>query len=83
MRKLRTRQQIGDWITQELRKHAECADARVSVQYELDEPEADGCNWADNVIVNSGVNDRDDVLERLRPILREARRTFNVSEPSP
>lgn len=80
MRELRTRKEISEWITTELRKHSACTDARVSVQFELREPEPDGCNWSDNVIINSGKSDREEVLEHLRPILHRARRSFNVSE---
>jgi hypothetical protein len=83
MRKLRTKRQIGLWIMEELHKLPECADARVSIQYELDERAPDGCNWSDSVVVKCGVNDREDVIERLRPILRRARCSFNVSEPQP
>jgi hypothetical protein len=80
MRELRTRKQISEWMTEELRKHPECADARVRVQYQLRKPEPDGCNWSDSVVINSGKSDREDVMEHLRPILRRARRSFNVSE---
>ena len=83
MRESRTRKEISEWMTRELRKQPECADARASVQYELQEPDPDGCNWSDSVLVNCGESDRDDVLARLVPIVRRDRRSFNVSGRKP
>lgn len=80
MRELRTRKEISEWITTELRKYPECSDASVSVQFELRMPDPEGCNWSDSVVINAGKSDREDVLENLRPILRRARRSFNVNE---
>jgi hypothetical protein len=80
MRELKTRQQISDWITQSLQAFPECADARATVQYELQEPDAEGCNWSRDLILNYGRSDSDAVLRHLRPLHQEARRRFNVSE---
>ena len=82
MRELRTRQEISDWLTHELRIYPECADASATVQYELREPLPDGCNWSEDLVLNCGTSDRGAVLSHLRPLHREARRRFNVSEPS-
>lgn len=81
MRELRTRDEISGWLTEELRKHPECRETRVSVQYELQEPGADGCNWSRDLIINYGRDDSVLVDARLRPLFEEARRRFNVREP--
>jgi hypothetical protein len=81
MRELKTRQQISQWITQRLQIFPDCAGANVTVQYELQEPDADGCNWSRDLILNYGRSDSDAVLQHLRPLHQEARRRFNVSEP--
>jgi hypothetical protein len=81
MRELKTRQEISDWLTRELRKHNGCRETGVSVQYELQEPRADGWNWSRDLIINYGGNDSVIVHEHLRPLFEEARGRFNVREP--
>lgn len=81
MRELKTRDEVSQSIAAELRKQPKCADVEVSVQYELQEPDPDGCNWSEDLIVNAGGGDYDEVIRRLRPIHIRARELFNVSEP--
>lgn len=81
MRELKTRREISDWITRELRAHLGCEETSVTVQYELREPESDGCNWSRDLSVNYGRNDSVVVHRYLRPLFEEARRRFNVHEP--
>ena len=82
MREFKTRDEISGWLNQELHKQQGCEEARATVQYELLEPDADGCNWSRDLIINYGRNDRVVVNERLRPLFEEARRRFNVRESS-
>jgi hypothetical protein len=81
VRELKTRDEISAWITRELNTRPGCEEATVTVRFELLEPEPDGCNWADDLILNYGRNDSYLVLQHLRPLYQEARRRFNVSEP--
>lgn len=80
MRELKTRQQISDWITERLQAFPGCADATVIVPYEIQEPAPDGCNWSEDLVLNYGTSRIEVVLQHLRPLHREARRRFNVSE---
>jgi len=80
LRELKTPQQISDWITERLQAFAGCADATVIIQYEIQEPASDGCNWSEDLVLNYGTSQREVVLQHLRPLHREARRRFNVSE---
>ena len=80
MRQLKSRKEISDWMTGKLRMCQGCSTATVTIQFEVLEPYPDGCNWSDDLTVNFGLDDREDVLRNLRPILAEARRLFNVSE---
>ncbi len=80
MRELKTQQQISDWITKRLQAFPACADATVIIQYEIQEPAPDGCNWSEDLVVNYGTSQREIVLQHLRPLHQEARRRFNVSE---
>jgi hypothetical protein len=81
MREGKTRDEISRWINERLKAQPGCSDARATVQYELLEPESDGCNWSRDVILNYGTCDELIVRERLRPIYEEARRLFDVREP--
>lgn len=80
MRELKTRHEISEWLTAELHKQRGCQETRVSVQYQLQEPDAEGCNWSRDLIINYGGDDSVLILERLRPLFEEARRRFNVRE---
>ena len=81
MWEFKTRAEISGWLNQELRKHKGCDEARATVQYELCEPDADGCNWSRDLIINCGGDDSVLVNQHLRPLFEEARRRFNVREP--
>jgi len=82
MREFKTRDEISAWLNQELHRHPGCEETRASVQYELLEPDADGCNWSRDLIINYGRNDSLVVNERPRLLFEEARRRFNVRESS-
>jgi len=51
------------------------------VQYELQAPDADGCNWSRDLIINYGRDDRVVVDLHLHPLFEKARKRFNVREP--
>jgi hypothetical protein len=82
MREFKTRAEISAWLNQELHKHKGCEETHATVQYELREPDEDGCNWSRDLIINYGRDDRVLVNQHLRPLFEEARRRFNVREPS-
>ncbi len=77
-RELKTPQQISDWITDRLQTFPGCPDATVIIQYEIQEPSPDGCNWSEDLLLNYGTCQREVVLQHLRPLHREARRRFYV-----
>ena len=81
MREMKTRDAISEWINDRLQAQTGCADAHATVQYQLLEPDPDGCNWSRDLILNYGTSDEVLVRSRLRPIYEEARRRFNVFEP--
>jgi hypothetical protein len=81
MRELKTREEIRDWLNRELHQHPNCQETRVSVQYQLQEPGADGCNWSRDLVINYGRDDSVVVHQHLRPLFEEARRRFNVRQP--
>lgn len=81
MRELKTLQQISDWITKRLQSFPGCEDATVIIQFEIQKPAHDGCNWSEDLVLNYGTSQREVVLQHVRPLHREARRRFNVREP--
>jgi hypothetical protein len=81
MREFKTRDEISAWLNESLHKHPGCEEANASVQYELLEPDEDGCNWPRDLVINYGRNDSVVVNQHLRPLFEEARRRFNVREP--
>jgi hypothetical protein len=81
MRELKTRREISDWLTRQLNRHPGCAETQVTVQYQLVEPDTDGCNWSRDLNISYGRDDSHLVHQRLRPLFEEARRRFNVREP--
>ena len=80
MRQFKTRAEISAWLNQELHKLKGCEEARATVQYEMLEPDEDGCNWSRDLIINYGRSDSVLVNQHLRPLFEEARRRFNVRE---
>ncbi len=46
MLELNTRRELSDWLTRQLNGHPGCGETKVTVQYQLVEPDAQGCNWS-------------------------------------
>jgi hypothetical protein len=77
-KKLLTLSQLSDWITAELQKNEDCKGATVSVQYELQKADEEGCNWSSNLMINPGTSTMQIIGPYLAPIMAKARNTFNV-----
>lgn len=79
-RKTVTREELDGWLTQEICKVEDCDGSRLSVQYLLAEPDADGCNWS-GVTAQVGPNTTG---EQIQPIMAKiadrARALFNLAE---
>jgi hypothetical protein len=75
-------QQLDHYLTAELHKVPGFAGVTVHAGYRLREPDADGCNWSGHAVPLHGVRAPPaDVIEAtLRPIVRNARARFNLSE---
>ena len=81
MREFKTRQEIGHWLSRRLNRHPGCTETKGTVQYELREPDAEGCNWPRDLSLNYGRDDSVVVNQYVRPPFEEGRRRFSVSEP--
>lgn len=82
-RTLLTLNELSAWLTTELQKIPDAGGSEITVQYALREPDADGCNWSDTVVLRVGQTASH---EYLRPYVRQlvgvARKKFNVKADS-
>jgi hypothetical protein len=71
--------ELSAWITEQVQKHDDCEGTSVTVQYQLQQQDADGCNWSDTFISALGPNASETgVTAILNQLLPEARKKFNV-----
>ena len=75
---LKSRKEIATWITAELQKVKTCEECTVNSVMPLRQPDRDGCNWSDSIVVRAGPEA--DYEPHLRRIVQEARRRFNVAQ---
>lgn len=79
MRQLVTKAELSAILTKELQALPDAGGSRISVQYALQEPDADGCNWSETVIVSVGPRATATYLTPLAAaIVRRARQRYNV-----
>lgn len=79
MRELVTKAELSAILTKELQAMPDAAGSKLSVQYALQEPDADGCNWSETVIVSVGPKATAEYLTPLAAaIIRRARQRYNV-----
>lgn len=78
-RKIVSRAELNDWLTNELCKVEDCEGSSLSVKYLLAEPDDEGCNW-------SGLSGRPGPHtsgEHMQPIMADiagrARALFNLA----
>ena len=70
---------LADWLTQRLRLDRGCAGCSVVLPiHTLPEPDAEGCNWSDNLTVRLGDNPDADYEAVLKSAVEAARRRFNI-----
>ena len=80
MRETVTRAGLSDILTAELQTIEDAAGSRITVQYELLEPDADGCNWSDSVSVRVGPKASPEYLRPIvSDIIKRARSRYNIS----
>ena len=80
-RELLSLTQLSEWMTSELQKNEDCEGSTVRVQYKLQKPDADGCNWSDSVVFSPGPKVSKETLTGLvGDIVRAARVNFNVKD---
>jgi hypothetical protein len=75
-------QRLDQYLTRELHKVPGFHAVSVSAGYRLRAPDAEGCNWSGEVVPVHGVRapPPEVIAATLRPIVRDARARFNLSE---
>jgi len=79
-RDLISRDELAQWLTQELQKVEDCEHCSVSGILLLQKPDDQGCNWSDSITVRSAGVPAEYFGDYLRPIIARARARFNVVE---
>lgn len=70
--------ELEQWLTAKLRKLDDCHDCKVSGVLPLQEPDEQGCNWSDSLVVNAGGLPYDYYAKFLSVVVAEARSRFNL-----
>jgi hypothetical protein len=79
-RKTLTRNELNDWMTQELAKHDDCAGSALKVQYLLQTPDDSGCNWSGDCNLSIGPNtDAQHISPIATAIVAQAQSQFNLA----
>jgi hypothetical protein len=61
------------WLTVELQKVRDCEECTVSKVHQLQQPDEDGSNWSDNIVVSHSEVPFDYLRPHLARILSEAK----------
>lgn len=78
-RELLTLAKLSDWLTAELQRAEGAAGSSIAVQYMLQEPDQDGCNWSDSVILKVGMSaSKETLAPYVVQLIQDARKRFNV-----
>lgn len=75
-----SREELEQWLTNELQKIEDCEECSVGGIMPLREPDEDGCNWSGDVVVSSGGVPVEYFRPYLARIMREARNRFNIRD---
>lgn len=78
-RELVTLNELNAKLTDKLQNVEDAAGSKITVQYILREPDVDGCNWSDSVVLRVGPNASKEILAPyVAQLVKDARKKFNV-----
>lgn len=78
-RKLLTREELAEWMTAQLRKVEDCEECSVGPVNLLQQPDTDGCNWSDSLVVQSAGVPREHFGPHVAQIGAMAKAMFNIA----
>lgn len=80
---LLTLNELSAWLTTELQKSPDAGDSEITVQYALRDPDEEGCNWSDTVVLRVGHGASHEYLQPfVQQLVGVARKKFNVKTDS-
>jgi hypothetical protein len=79
-RALVTQEALNKYITQEIRKIEDLEDARLTVQYLLQEPDEDGCNWSGGILNPGSKGSARYGAPHATLVIERARALYNVKQ---
>lgn len=80
MRKIVPRAELDAWLTEKLVTHEDCAGTALKVQYLLQNPDHNGCNWSGDCNLSVGPNsDARHIAPIAAAIIAEAQALFNLA----
>lgn len=78
---LLTLEELSAWMTQQVQQFEDCEDTTIIVRYKLQEPDAEGVNWSEDLGYRLGPNATAELITaHIKSILQDARMRFNVKE---
>ena len=80
-RKLVTKDELSAILTAEIRSIAGVEDVSISIQYQLQEDDESGCNWATNYVPNLGLQvSSDTLIPQMDLVIDRIRATHNIRD---
>ena len=71
--------ELSAYLSAELQKMEDAAGSEIMVRYTFNEPDDEGCNWSDDVLLQVGQNTTKEALApRAAQLVRNARKRFEV-----
>jgi hypothetical protein len=78
-REIVSMERLSKWLTDYVQANEDCEGTVVRVQYKLQSPDSEGCNWSDNVVLIPGPNADKNILTGIvGNAVQEAQDKFNV-----
>lgn len=77
-RQIVSKEKLQAWLTAELQKVEDCNECTVGGIMALQQPDEDGCNWSDSIVVSTGGVPLHYFKPHLDVIMANARARFNV-----
>jgi hypothetical protein len=76
-----TLDELSAQLTSQLQEVEGAAGSKIAVQYILQEPDANGCNWSDRIVLTVGPKSASEkLLPFVAQVVQAAQMRFNVKE---
>lgn len=80
-RELLTKQELSNRLSSELQEVEDAEGSEIRVQYLLGEPDEDGCNWSDSIVLRLGPKaTKEGLAPSVARIVAQARMKYNIKD---